>query len=68
MWGLTISVKKTKTLIANSDGESVSKPLVIRSEQLEPVKEFVCLGSTLTEKGGSVTNKGYVARNRKIIF
>jgi hypothetical protein len=28
--GLTISVKKTDILIANSDGESVREPLVIR--------------------------------------
>ena len=68
-WGLTISVKKTKILIANSDGESVSEPLVIRGEQLERVKEFVYLGSTLTEKGGSVTeierriNLGYYKFN-----
>ncbi len=54
-WGLTISVKKTQILLANSDGESVSEPLVIRGEQLDRVKEFVYLGSTLTEKGGSVT-------------
>jgi hypothetical protein len=44
----------TKIRIANSDGESVSEPLVIRGEQLERVKEFVYLGSTLTEKGESV--------------
>jgi hypothetical protein len=61
--------KKTKILIANSDGESVSEPLVIRGEQLERVKEFVYLGSTLTEKGGSVTeierriNLGYFKFN-----
>jgi hypothetical protein len=55
VWGLTISVKMTKIRIANSDGESVSEPLVIIGEQLERVKEFVYLGSTLTEKGGSVT-------------
>jgi hypothetical protein len=52
-WGLTLSVKN-KILIANSDGENVSEPLVIRGEQLERVKEFVYLGSTLKEKGGSV--------------
>ncbi len=56
-------------LIANSDGESVGEPLVIRGEQLERVKEFVYLGSTLTEKGGSVTeierriNLGYYKFN-----
>jgi hypothetical protein len=32
---------KTKILIANSDGESVSESLVIRGEQQERVKEFV---------------------------
>jgi hypothetical protein len=68
-WGMTISVKKTKILIANSDGESVSEPLVIRGEQLERVRKFVHLGSTLTEKGGSVTeierriNLGYYKFN-----
>jgi hypothetical protein len=68
-WCLTISVKKTKILIANSDGESVSEPLVIRGEQLERVKEFVYLGITETEKGGSVTeierriNLGYYKFN-----
>jgi hypothetical protein len=66
--GSTISVK-TKTLIANSDGEGVSEPLVMRGEQLKRVKEFVYLGSTLTEKGGSVTeiepriNLGYYKFN-----
>ncbi len=47
----------------------MSEPLVIRGEQLERVKEFVYLGSTLTEKGGSVTeierriNLGYYKFN-----
>jgi hypothetical protein len=68
-WGLTLSVKKTKTLIANSDEESVSEPSVIRGEQLKRVKEFVYLGSTLTKKVGSVTeierriNLGYYKFN-----
>ncbi len=67
MWGLAISVKKSKILIATSDGESVREPLVIRGEQR--VKEFVYLESTLTEKGASVTeierriNLGYYKFN-----
>ncbi len=59
---MTINVKKTKILIANSDGESVSEPLVIRGKQLERVKEFVYLGSTLTEKVGSVTEMVQIYR------
>ncbi len=60
--------RRPKYLI-NSDVESVSKTLVIRGEQLERVKEFVYLESTLTEKGGSVTeierriNLGYYKFN-----
>jgi hypothetical protein len=54
-WGLTISVKKAKILIASSDRENVSEPFILRGKKLERVKEFVYLGSILTEKGGSVT-------------
>ena len=54
-WGLTISVKKTKWLIANNTrGERDMGEIIIRNEKVERVKEFQYLGSILSENGTSI--------------
>ena len=51
-WGLTISVKKTKTLIANNKKAcGPYQQVVLRGEGVEQVNEFVYLGSLLDETG-----------------
>ena len=52
MWGLTISVKKTKWFVANSKGQPTSE-IRIRGEEVEKVEEFVYLGSVLSVNGAS---------------
>ena len=54
MWGLTISVKKTKWLSANNPGRPTNETKIkLRGEEVERVEEFQYLGSVLSVNGTS---------------
>ena len=53
MWGLTISVKKTKWFVVNSKGQPTTSDIRIRGEEVEKVDEFLYLGSVLSVSGSS---------------
>ncbi len=56
-WGLTVSVPKTKLLVANAQSESdlEPQPITISGEAIETVNAFKYLGSTI-EGNGSIKN------------
>ena len=53
-WGLTVSVQKTKLMVAGTLCESVSdfRPICIRGKAIETVSTFTYLGAIVEEKGG----------------
>ena len=52
-WGLTLSVVKTKLLVAGIPGtEEEMRPLVLEGGEIECVSDFKYLGSVLEAKGG----------------
>ena len=53
-WGLTLSLPKTKLLVADTWSEDDLQPITIRGESIEVVPEFRYLGS-IVEKHGEVT-------------
>jgi len=55
LFGLTISVKKTKYLVTSGEEErnEVDVDLVLRGEKVERVDNFVYLGSTISEEASS---------------
>lgn len=52
MWGLSISVKKTKWMIVN-DPDRIPEDIEVRGEVVEKVSEFQYLGSVLSSDGTS---------------
>ena len=58
-WGLTLSVAKTKLLLAGvPDNEEELRPLVLEGGEIECVSDFKYLGSILEAKGSIVKEVG----------
>lgn len=58
-WGLTLSVAKTKLLVAGvPDNEEELRPLVLEGGEIECVSDFKYLGSILEAKGSIVKEVG----------
>ncbi len=53
VWGLTMSVRKTKLLVAGALGtEDEARPIMLEGGEVECVTNFKYLGSVLEENGG----------------